>query len=65
MAEPRFKVGQRVTYTPAQIGMETFAKFHQIVRPLPLEGGQRFYRIKAPTEVFERVAAERELAATT
>lgn len=64
MVEPRFKVGQTVTYMPTQIGMEPFAKVHKIVQQLPIEYGQRFYRIKASTEAFERVAAERELATT-
>jgi hypothetical protein len=59
MAGHRFKMGQTVIYhAPRRI---LASSKYTVVKLLPLEDGERKYRIKAATESFERVAKESEL----
>lgn len=62
---PRFKVGQMVDFLPSQRGVAASARSYKIMKLLPSEGGERQYRIKTIAEVFERIAREGELIATS
>jgi hypothetical protein len=57
----RFKVGQMVDYAPARTGMAASSRGYKIIRLLPREGVDVFYRIKSAAETFERVAKEQDL----
>ena len=57
----KFKIGQHVDFAPGRTSMVASAQRYEIIRQLPLEGGQYHYRIKCKTETFERVAKESEL----
>lgn len=58
----KYKVGQLVDFMPGRGGMQASARQYKIVRQLPLENGERQYRIKCTTEAFERVATESQLS---
>ena len=58
----KYKVGQLVDFMPGRGGMQASARQYKIVRLLPLENGERQYRIKCTTEAFERVATESQLS---
>jgi hypothetical protein len=58
----RFKVGETVDFIPGRMGMPAANRECTIIRLLPVEGGSPLYRIKCPTEAFERVAREAQLA---
>jgi hypothetical protein len=62
MASHKFKVGQTVEYARSHIGMVPSARAYKVMQLMPNEGGEKLYRIKAITEVFERVARESELS---
>jgi len=62
VAHHRFKVGQRVNFRPARIELPASIRQYVIVRLLPSEEGQMLYRIKSPSENFERVAREDQLS---
>jgi hypothetical protein len=57
----RFKVGQMVEYSPNRMGLSASSRPYEIKRLLPLEGTELLYRIKSPTEPFERVVKEQDL----
>jgi hypothetical protein len=57
----KFKVGQMVDYSPNRLGLSASARGYEIVRLVPREGIDLFYRIKSPNEAFQRVAKEQEL----
>lgn len=59
--QPKFKIGQEVSYSPAKLSMPAPSRSYKIIRPLPREGGEFMYRIKSAGEVFERVARESEI----
>jgi hypothetical protein len=62
MTAHKFKVGQRVNYTPSRSTLQASSREYTIVRLLPPELGQNQYRIKGATETFERMASELDLA---
>jgi hypothetical protein len=62
MAVPKFKVGQTVDFTPGRSSIPASQREYKVVRVVPLEGGERQYRIKTIAEQFERVAKESELS---
>lgn len=57
----KFKVGQLVDYSPNRSGLSASARGYEIMRLLPREGVDILYRIKSPTEAFQRVAKEQDL----
>lgn len=62
MSTHKYKIGQVVDFNPSpRIGVPASSRKYQILRLLPIEGGEKLYRIKAITEAFERVAKESEL----
>jgi hypothetical protein len=62
MAQHKFKVSQVVNYSPGRMGFPASTRACKIVRLLPAENGELQYRIKCPTENFERVATETSLS---
>jgi hypothetical protein len=62
MTRHKFKVGQVVDYSPNRMGMTASSRGYEIKRLLPREGFEFLYRIKSPTESFERVAREQDLS---
>ena len=61
MAGYKFKVGESVDFLPSRQSMPASAREYKVVRLLPREGSDNFYRVKCATEPFERIAKEREL----
>lgn len=61
MSQHKYKVGQMVDYQPNRMGMPGASRGYKVLRLLPLEGGDLLYRIKSPSESFERVAKEQDL----
>jgi len=57
----KFKVGEIVDYSAMRGGVAASGTGYKIVRILPIERGQKLYRIKTLSESFERVAKEGEL----
>jgi hypothetical protein len=62
MPQHKFKIGQEVSFSPAKLSMTASARVYKVIRCLPPEGGEYTYRIKSPTELFERVARESEIS---
>lgn len=62
MTRHKFKVGQVVDYSPSRMNMSPSSRGYEIKRLLPREGVEFLYRIKSPTESFERVAREQDLS---
>jgi len=62
MSKHKFRVGQHVNYTPFSSGVVASGRGYEVLRLLPANGGQMQYRIKAASELFERVVNENELA---
>ena len=62
MTQHKFKVGQIVDYSPNRMSMTSSSRGYEIKRLLPREGMELLYRIKSPTESFERVAKEQDLS---
>lgn len=62
MTRHKFKVGQVVDYSPDRMSMIASPRGYEIKRLLPREGIEFLYRIKSPTESFERVAREQDLS---
>jgi hypothetical protein len=62
MAEHKFKIGQFVNFSPGRMGFPASAQPCKIIKLLPAEDGQLQYRIKCPSETFERVAKESALS---
>ena len=61
MAGHRYKVGEILEFQPGRNGFPAASRQCTVVRLLPVEGGDRLYRIKCETEAFERVAREAQL----
>ncbi len=59
----KYKVGQAVDLRPGRWGLPASSREYKIVRLLPIEGGERMYRVKSEAETFERIAKESELTA--
>ncbi len=62
MTRHKFKVGQVVDYSPNRMSMIASSRGYEIRRLLPREGVDILYRIKSPSESFERVAREQDLS---
>ena len=62
MTRHKYKVGQVVDYSPNRMSMTASSRGYEIKRLLPREGAEFLYRIKSPTESFERVAKEQDLS---
>jgi hypothetical protein len=61
MARHKFKVGQLVDFQPPRAGVPTLGRQYEVIRQLPVEGGEFLYRVKSRAETFERIARESEL----
>jgi hypothetical protein len=63
MSAHKFRIGQMVTYRPAERGLDAPPGVYMIIARLPEsdEDGQFEYRIKNLNEEHERVAKESEL----
>jgi hypothetical protein len=63
MPAHKFRIGQMVTYRPAERGLDVPPGVYMIIARLPEsdEDGQFEYRIKNLNEEHERVAKESEL----
>jgi hypothetical protein len=59
----KYAVGQTVGYSPSRWSMRGGDGSCKIVRLLPADAGENLYRIKCPSEPFERMAKESELTA--
>ena len=59
--ESKFQVGQMVDFNPGRATIPASSRAYTIVRLMPLETGERQYRIKTIAEQFERIAKESEL----
>ncbi len=58
-----YRVGQMVDFHPSQrVGVTMTAREYKVLRLLPVDCGERMYRIKTIAEPFERIARESELA---
>ena len=60
----KFRIGQMVDFVPSKTGVMPSARSYKVLHVLPLEGGERLYRIKTIAEAFERIARESELRST-
>ena len=58
----KFKVGQSVDFSPSRQAMPARASEYKVVRLMPSDGGDNFYRVKSAIEPFERTANENELS---
>jgi hypothetical protein len=58
----KFRVGETVDYTPARIISSQASNSCEIVRLLSTDGDDPQYRVKCPTEGFERVVRESQLS---
>lgn len=57
----KFQVGEMVDFFPGRATIPASVRAYTIVRLMPLERGERQYRIKTIAEQFERIAKESEL----
>ena len=62
MANPKFRVGQSVTFAANIRARGATAGAYVVTKQLPERGDEFEYRIKSPSEAHERVARESELA---
>jgi len=64
VARHKFNVGEVVDFSQRRLALPTLRGRYEIVRLLPSDGdGSQFqYRIKAPSESFERMAQESQLS---
>jgi hypothetical protein len=61
MATHRFRVGQKVQLSRGYPFRMAADGFYEVVRQLPDNAGEFYYRIKSSREAHERVAKESEL----
>lgn len=61
MSAHKFQVGQAVYFTSGPISRPGASGAYQVVKLLPSDGIDFQYRIKSPSEAFERVAKESQL----
>ena len=59
----KYKLGQAVDLNPGRWSLPASSREYKIVRLLPVESGERMYRVKSEAETFERIAKESELTA--
>jgi hypothetical protein len=64
LKEHKFQIGATVYFTSRPIGHMNANSTYEIVRLLPSDGADYQYRIKNPSEAFERVARESQLEYT-
>lgn len=57
----KFQVGQNVHFTSGPVSRPGASGSYQVLKLLPSDGADYQYRIKHPTEAFERVAKESQL----
>jgi hypothetical protein len=57
----KFHVGQSVYFTSSSFGRPAAAGTYKVIKLLPSDGDDYQYRIKSPSEAFERVAKESQL----
>lgn len=57
----KFRVGQMVDFMPSNRAVPASVRSYKVLRVLPNESGEQFYRITTMAEAFERVARESEL----
>jgi hypothetical protein len=62
MASHKFKVGQALLFSPRRIGDRSGSQACQVVRLMPVEGGECQYRIKCRYDNIERIAKESQLS---
>ena len=62
MATHTFKIGQLVRYAPGRSISIAASREYKVIQQLPASEGQNQYRIKSPTENFERMARESDLS---
>jgi hypothetical protein len=63
LAIHKYKIGQRVNFTPSKTTLTASNREYKVIRLLPALQGQNQYRIKSIAEDFERMVIEDELAA--
>ena len=61
LQEHKYQIGQTVYFTSRPIGHMARNSTYQVVKLLPSDGSDYQYRIKNPSEAFERVARESQL----
>jgi hypothetical protein len=64
MLAHKFKAGQKVSYETPK-GLLQGSATYKVERLMPIENGELKYRIKSPSESFERMAKESELVPIT
>lgn len=57
----KFKVGETLSFSPSRWSMRSAAGHCKVVRLLPSDFGENLYRVKCPSEPFERNVRESEL----
>ena len=62
MVVHKFKVGDRLKFSPSRWSMRSQEAQCLVVRLLPAEAGESQYRVKCSNEPFERIVRESELA---
>jgi hypothetical protein len=62
VASHKFRAGQLVSYD-APKGILSGGVTYKVQALMPIENGQLKYRIKSPSEAFERIAMESDLVA--
>lgn len=65
MAPHKFKLGQNVEYLPDKLQVRPPAGAYKITRLLPATGRDQQYKIKNPSEPYERIAQESQLTLAT
>ena len=59
--EGKYTVGETVYFTASNVARPAASGTYEVIRLLPTDGDDCQYRIKSPTEAFERVARESQL----
>ncbi|MFZ1089917.1 MAG: hypothetical protein WAN75_11760 [Xanthobacteraceae bacterium] len=62
--EHKFRLGQSVYFASRPVGHMIRNSTYEVVRLLPSDGSDYQYRIKNPSEAFERVVRESQLEYT-
>lgn len=57
----KFKVGETLNLSPSRWSMRADSRECKVVRLLPSDAGEKLYRVKCPSEPFERNVRESEL----
>jgi hypothetical protein len=61
MAEHKFKLGESVYLSPSPYFRAAPSGLYEVVRHLPEEAGECWYRIKSASEGYERAVKESQL----